>query len=139
MIITLKQSQNRKGVAIMEVLAASVLAGIVITGIAVAMKNITRLSADAKREALVSRLIYNELRTAATKPQITEGQLPPKLIESWDIELITEVIPLTEVTNVDGVILNNLFKIEVTAHFQQNNEQVTRTAETWRNSSFYAR
>jgi len=122
----------------MEVVVAVGIAGIMITGIAVAMKNVTRLSFEAKREAIINRIIYNELTTVATRPRLSEGQLPSRRVEEWDIEIITNITPLTEVLNEDGQVLNNLMKIEVSASFWENSEYVTRTAETWRNTRLYA-
>ena len=130
---------TKKGFAILEVILAVGIAGIMITAISVAMKNISRLSFESKREAVISRIIYNELMVAGTKPNIQEGQLPAKRIDEWEIDIITEITALEDLTNQDGAILNNLFKIEVNASFWENGEYVTRTAETWRNSDIYAR
>lgn len=129
---------QKEGFAIMEAVLAVGIAGIMITAIAIAMKNISRLSFESKREAIISRIIHNELMTHATKPRIQEGQLPSKRIEEWEIEIITNVIPLTEVTNSDGALLDQLFKVEVKATWWEDGDYTTRTAETWRNANLYA-
>jgi len=122
----------------MEVVLAVGIAGVMITAIAIAMKNISKLSFESKREAIISRIIHNELMTHATKPNIQEGQLPSKRIEEWEIEIITNIIPLTEVTNSDGALLDQLFKVEVQATWWEDGDYTTRIAETWRNANLYA-
>ncbi len=130
---------SRGGFVILEAVLAVGIAGIMITGVSLAMRNITRLGYQSKREAVVGRIIANELQLVSTKPRITEGQLPSKLIKEWEIEIISEVTELTDVTNQDGAILNRLFEIKVEASWWEDGGYVTRSAETWRHADLYAR
>ncbi len=129
----------RSGFAILEVVLAVAIAGAMITGIAIAMQNISRLGFETKREAVISRIIHNELRRAMTTPSIAEGTLPTKLIDEWDIQIATTITPLTELTNRDGIILDRLFEVKVEASWWEDGGYVTRTAQTWRHANLYAR
>ena len=126
-----------RGFAILEIVLAVGICGITITSIAVAMQQITRLSADASREAAISRIIGNELFFTTTSPRLIEGQTS-KRVEEWDIEIETHITRLQEVTNQDNATVHNLYKIEVKAVWWEDNGYTERTAETWRYAPLYA-
>jgi len=122
----------------MEAVLAVGIAGVMITAIAVAMRDIARVNFESKREAVISRIIHNELMRATTKPNIQEGQLPTKRINEWEIDVITTITPLAEITNMDDALIDNLFKVEVSATWWEDGDYATRTAETWRHANLYA-
>ena len=58
--------------------------------------------------------------------------------ELRDIEIITNITPLTEVTNMDGALLDQLYKVEVAATWWEDSDYTTRKVETWRLANLYA-
>lgn len=121
---------------LMEAVLALLLFAIVGTALMTALNEVGRMAFEARRESVLTRLLDSELRRAMTVPNLEEGETVTPLDE-LGAEVIAVVKPMEEMENQDGRILQQMFQIEVTAIWWEDNEQKELTAETWRYGRLY--
>ena len=122
----------------MEALLAVAVCGSMATALVVSIQNITKLSFEAKRESALSRIIYNRVMFAATQPRIQEGRSSTR-VEEWDVEIETEITPITDLVTLEGQEITGLFRIVVKAVWWGDSDYESISTETWRNQYLYAR
>ncbi|NNC89833.1 MAG: hypothetical protein HKN82_15355 [Akkermansiaceae bacterium] len=121
----------------MEAVLALMLFAIVSVALITALNETGRLAYEARREAVLARLLDSELRLAMSVPVLEEGEVDKKLDELGGVEIKTIVEPLEEVENQDGQILQQMFRIEVQAVWWENNDWEEMSVETWRYARLY--
>ena len=137
MNIKLHKPKLGRGFAILEALLAVAVCGIMATGIVVAMKSVTRLSFEAKREAALTRIIYNKLMFETTKPRLQEG-FTSERVDEWDVDIETEISPIEDLVDQEGNVVAGLLKVNVRAVWWGDGDYESIDASTWRNPQMYA-
>lgn len=120
----------------MEVMLALLVFAWVGTALASAMYSIGKVANDVRKELVLTRILDSELRRVMTLPQLEEG-VEEFFIEEGEIDLRTEVIPIEELENENGQLLQDMYAIQVTARWRDGLEVYEETVETWRYARLY--
>ena len=133
---TTASTHVRKGFALLEVMLALLIFGWVGTRLASAIYSIGRISNDVRKELVISRVLDSELRRAMSVPQLEERDENYSLEENGiDIHVLVE--PLEEMENEEGRLLQQMYRIVVTAYWWEGLEEFSRPVETWRYARLY--
>lgn len=128
-----------RGFLLMEVILALGIFGIAATAFAVALQKTADLAALTQRELTTTRLLQSALAEAMSYPVLEEGKTTVAVDEmkeqGMEIETTVELMP--EMENEDGQLLQEMYRIEVAAHWFENGVPQEQTAETWRYSRLY--
>lgn len=137
---TLSRIHFRKGrmggFVMLEVLLSVMMFAVAGTALVVALNNVADLSFELHRTQRLSRILDSELRRAMSIPNIEEGQETRSLVE-MGIDIETLVEPMEELANQEGDLLNNMFRIRVSAHWWADGENQSESVETWRYAQLY--
>ncbi|MFC7336318.1 hypothetical protein ACFQY0_03945 [Haloferula chungangensis] len=134
------QSRKARGFLMMEVVLAIGIFAIAATGFAVALARTSDAAALAQRRMQITRILDSALREALSLPVLEEGTTTVSLLEeigAAPVEVDTTIEILNELTNQDGQLLQQMYRIEVTANWYQDGAWNNETAETWRYGRLY--
>ncbi|MCW1886461.1 type II secretion system GspH family protein [Luteolibacter flavescens] len=136
-----RRSRRRaaRGFLLLEVVLALGIFGIAATGFAVALQRTADLAALTQRELTTTRLLQSALAEAMSYPVLEEGTTSIAIDEMAEhgMEIVTTVELLPEMENEDGQLLQEMYRIEVVAHWYENGVPQEQSAETWRYSRLY--
>jgi type II secretory pathway pseudopilin PulG len=124
----------------MEVVLALGIFGMAATAFAIALQRTADAATMAQRRMQIGRILESSLTEALSMPNLEEGKTSVTLLEEIggaEVEVDTLIEPLLEMENQDGQLLQQMFRIEVSAHWYENGEWVEETAETWRYARLY--
>jgi len=107
------------------------------TGYTVALQKAADASDLAAREMQITRILQSALDEAISVVTLEEGELPPQKLEERDIEIVTKYEKMEEMENQDGQLLQDMWRITVTAYFMQGDTEMSRSAVTWRYGRLY--
>ena len=127
--------QPRRGFALLEVLLAVAVFSMAATGFVVALRKTGDIAAATQREVRITRALESALHEALSLPDLEEGKTTLELEDSG-MEIDTLIEPL-EIENQDGQLLQNMFRIEVTVFWLEDDDWQDRSAETWRYANLY--
>lgn len=125
----------RQAWLLLEVVVAMALFSAVVVSYVVALNQTTELSLSAKRDSQVFRLLEGALMEAATLPALTESTYDYTL-EELNMQLRIETQPI-ELYNVDKLLLEDMWLIRATAHWEQDGVTQEEVLETWRYGKMY--
>ena len=131
-----KSASGRRGFLLMEVILALGIFGMAATGFAMALAKTADAAAMAQQRMKIARILDSALTEALSLPVLEEGTTSVVLKEDG-IEVDTRVELIEDLQNLDGKILQEMYRIEVSAHWYEFGEWVEETAETWRYSRLY--
>ena len=126
---------RRSGFALLEVLLAVAVFSMAATGFVVALHKTGKVAAATQREIMITRVLESALHEALSLPTLEEGKTTLELEDSG-MEIDTLIEPI-EIENKDGQLLQEMFRIEVTVFWIENDEWQERSAETWRYGRLY--
>jgi len=106
------------------------------TGLAVAFHRMADAASLAQTELRITRILDSALTEQLSLPTLEEGASQVS-IEGTDIELDIEILPIEDLENQEGELLQNMFHIKITANWFANGAWQARSAETWRNNLMY--
>jgi type II secretory pathway pseudopilin PulG len=131
--------RNASGFLLLEAILAIGVFAIAVTGFAVALSRTADLAALAQRELAITRLLKSALAEAMSYPVLEEGKTSVAVDEMKEqgMEIETNVELLQEMENEDGQLLQEMYRIEVTAHWFEDGAPQEQSAETWRYSRLY--
>ena len=132
----LRQPLKRRGFLLLEVVLALAVFGIAATGFAVAIHQMAKTADAAQQELRITRILESALDEAMSLPTLEEGTTSVTVADS-DIEMDTTIELLPELENEDGQLLQEMYRISVTAHWFQNGSPQERSTETWRYGRMY--
>lgn len=134
-----KPRQRRSGFLLLEVLLALGVFGIACTGFAVALHRTADLASAAQRGVRITRLLESSLAEAMSNPVLEEGTTSVAVEEmsEYDMHIDTTIELLPELENEDGQLLQEMYRVQVTAYWFENAVQQEESAETWRYSRLY--
>jgi type II secretory pathway pseudopilin PulG len=128
--------QQRDGFVLLEQILALMVFAIVGVALVTALNEVGRLASQARKEAVLSRLLDSELRAAMSMPTLEEFEETISL-EEMKVDMTTIVTPMEEMENEDGQLLQQMWLVRVEATWWQDNEWQERSAETWRYGRLY--
>lgn len=129
-------SRPARGYLLLEVVLAMGIFALAATGFTIALQKAADASDMAAREMQVTRMLQSSLDAAISIPVLEEGETSEKL-EERQMEIVTKYEKMEEMENQDGQLLQDMWRITVTAYFLQGNTELERTAVTWRYGRLY--
>lgn len=132
-----KRARSARGYLLLEVVLAMGIFALAATGYTVALQKAADASDMAAREMQITRILQSALDEAISVPNLEEGEMPPQKLEERDIEIVTIYEKMEEMENQDGQLLQDMWRITVTAYFMQGDTEMSRTAVTWRYGRLY--
>jgi prepilin-type N-terminal cleavage/methylation domain-containing protein len=133
--MTTRPIHRRGGFALLEVLLAVAVFSMAATGFVVALHKTGEVAAATQREMKITRVLESALHEALSLPTLEEGKTTLELEDSG-MEIDTLIEPI-EIENQDGQLLQEMFRIEVTVFWIEDDEWQERSAETWRYGRLY--
>lgn len=130
------KSQRARGFLMLEVVLALAVFGIAATGFAVALHRMGDAAELAQREMRITRILENALEEEMSMPALEEGVRTVAAGETG-MELDIRIEPLENFENEDGQLLQEMFRITVTANWFENGQWNERSVETWRYGRMY--
>lgn len=120
----------------MEVVLALGIFAIACTGLVVAFHRMAETATLAQNELRITRILESALAEQLSYPTLEEGtaQIP---VEGTDIELDVEITPIDDLENKDGQLLQEMFRIRITANWFADGKWQSRSVETWRYNLMY--
>jgi type II secretory pathway pseudopilin PulG len=137
---TRRSNHQPRGFLLLEVLLAMGVFAIAVTGFVIALQRTGDLAAATQRQLRVTRILESALTKAMSMPVLEESKESEDVAEmsneAMQIETIVE--PMEEkFQNEDGQFLQEMFRIQVVAHWFENGMPQEEMAETWRYSRLY--
>jgi hypothetical protein len=129
-------SRPARGYLLLEVVLAMGIFALAATGFTIALQKAADASDMAAREMQVTRMLQSSLDAAISIPVLEEGEASEKF-EERGMEIVTKYEKMEEMENQDGQLLQEMWRITVTAYFLQGNTELSRTAVTWRYGRLY--
>lgn len=130
------QPPARRGFLLLEVVLALAVFGLAATGFAVALNRMAETAAAAQRELRITRVLESTLDEYLSLPTLEEG-LTSFRLEDAGIDLDTEIEILDALENENGQLLQEMFRITVTAIWFDRGSWQERSVETWRYGRLY--
>ncbi len=120
----------------MEVVVALGIFAMACTGLVVAFHRMAETATLAQTELQITRILDSALTEQLSFPTLEEGttQIP---VEGTDIELDVVVSPITDLENQNGQLLQEMYRIEITAKWFADGKWQSRSVETWRYNLMY--
>ncbi len=134
------QANHPRGFLMMEVVLALGIFAIAATGFAVAIARTSDAAQLSQRRMQIDRILESALDEALSLPVLEEGVETVSLQETIGdeaVEIDTKIEILDEMENMDGQLLQQMYRIEVTAHWFESGEWQEEMAETWRYGRLY--
>jgi len=134
------RGRRPRGFLLLEVILAIGIFGMAAVGFAVAINRTADAASMAQRRMMITRILDSSLTEALSLPVLEEGVTTVTLDETLGgtaIEIDTLIEPLEEMMNQDGEILQQMFRIQVSAHWYEAGEWMEESAETWRYGRMY--
>jgi prepilin-type N-terminal cleavage/methylation domain-containing protein len=133
---TRSSARLRRGFLLLEVVLALAIFGIAATAFTVAIHRMAAAADLAQSELQVTRILESALDEELSLPTLQEGKKTVSIGTSgMEVDTKTELIE--DLENQDGQLLQETYRIVVTAHWFQNNAWQERSAETWRYGRLY--
>ena len=126
----------RRGFLLLEVVLALGVFGIAATGFAVAIQKMGKAAAAAQEELRVTRILESALDEAISMPLLEEGTTSIKVFDT-DIDLDTSIRLIEDLESEDGQLLQEMYRITVTAYWFRDGVPEERSVETWRFGRMY--
>lgn len=130
----------KRGFLMMEVVLALGIFAIAATGFAIALSRTSDAAQLSQRQMQINRILESALDEALSLPVLEEGSESVSLDEEIGgaaVEIDTRIELLDEIENQDGQLLQQMYRIEVTAHWYERGEWQEEMAETWRYGRLY--
>ena len=130
------RQRTRKGYLLLEVVLAMAIFSLAATGFTLALQKAADASDMAAREMQITRILASALDEALAVPVLEEGEAVMELDERQvDIQTVYE--RMEEMENQDGQLLQDMWRITVTAFYMQDGADMARSAVTWRYGRLY--
>ena len=133
--MTVRTIQPRRGFARLEVLLAVAVFSMAATGFVVALHKTGEVAAATQREVRITRALESALHEALSLPTLEEGKTTLELEDSvFEIDTLIEAL---DMENQEGQLLQEMYRIEVTVFWLEEDEWQERSAETCRYARIY--
>lgn len=132
----LSTHSGRRGFLLLEMVLALAVFGIAATGFAVALHRMSDVATLSQSELRITRILDSALDETLSLPSLEEGETDTQVGETG-IELHTTIEPIEDMENEDGMVLQEMYRIEIVARWYANGAWQERTVETWRYGRMY--
>jgi prepilin-type N-terminal cleavage/methylation domain-containing protein len=126
----------RRGFLLLEVVLALAVFGIAATGFAVAIHRMGGTVELAQTELRITRILESALDEAISVPTLEVGNVTTNVTDT-NIEIDTTIELIEDLKSEEGQMLQEMYRIRVTAHWYQDGAWNERVAETWRFGRMY--
>ncbi len=140
MIANSKARALNKGVVIFEIILALSFFAITAVAFTTALQQTGRVAQLAEEEVSIARIMDSAMTDALSRQVMEEGEEVVELKEFGDqrkLNVKTAILPIDFLENKDGQLLEQMFRIEITATWNDGSELVERKSHTWRNAQIY--
>jgi len=127
---------RKRGFMLFEVVLALGIFAAAATGFVVALHRMAATAEMAQREMRLTRILDSALYEALSLPELEEGVTTVTVVETG-MEIDTRIELMEQLENQDGQLLQEMFRIEVTAVWFENGEWRRRGVETLRYGRMY--
>lgn len=128
-------TRKNRGFLLMEALIALTMFAVMAVGFAKALTVIRRNSMLVEHRMQMTEIVDSALRETLTLPTLEEGETIIDL-EERDMEILTTVEPM-EIENEEGRLLQQMFRVTVSARWYEDGLEKIETAEGWRYLRLY--
>ena len=125
-----------KGFLLLEMVLALAVFAMVSTGFVVALQRMSSAATQARDELQVTRILETALNETLSLPVLEEGELSD-VAGDGKYDILAVVEPIEDLQNEEGVDLNDMFSIRISARWYENGEWQEREIETWRYARLY--
>ncbi|MGE9268941.1 MAG: hypothetical protein ACQKBY_12665 [Verrucomicrobiales bacterium] len=130
-----RRERGRGGFLLMEAVMALLIFSIMAVSFTTALKLIRQNSMAVEQRMKVTQILDSALTEMMSLPTLEEGEIVREL-EEKEMVLVTLVEPL-ELENYNGEVLEEMYRVRVTAEWYEDNEIKRQSAEAWRNLRLY--
>lgn len=127
---------STRGFMLLEVLLALGVFSAAAVGFAIALHRMAATAEMAQREMRITRILDSALLETLSLPAMEEGVTTTTVAENG-MEIDTRIEIVDDLENQDGALLQDIFRIEVTANWFENGEWQKRSVETLRYGRMY--
>ncbi len=127
---------HKRGFLLLEMVLALAIFSMATTGFVVALHQMSQAASLSQQETRVGRILESALSEAISAP-VLEPREDRYELGDTGVEIWTVVEPLEELQTEDGSVLQEMYRVEVTARWYENGVWEERSAETWRYGLMY--
>ncbi len=125
-----------KGYLLLEMVLALGIFALVTTGFVVALQRMASASTQARDELKITRILETALNETLSLPVLEEGEMTD-VAGDGKYDILAVIAPIEDLQNEEGLDLNDLFSIRITARWYENGDLHEREVETWRYARLY--
>ena len=129
------KSSQRSGFLLMEAVLALMIFAIMSVGFTRALSAMRKNSSLIEERMMVAQIVDSALTEAMTLQTLEEGETRTYVQEN-EMDLLTVVEPL-EFENLEGQLLQQMFRVTVTGTWFKNGQNHEVSAEGWRYLQLY--
>ncbi len=126
----------KRGFLLLEMVLALTVFGMAATGFVVALQRMSAAASLAQSELRITRILDSALDETISLPVLEEGTSNSTVGETG-IELDTTIELIDDLTNEEGINLQEMYRIEILARWYDNGKWQDRRVETWRYGRMY--
>lgn len=119
----------------MEVIISLFIFALIATSFTRALGSLWRSTSFVKEELVISQIMQSALQETLYLPRLEEGSFEV-YIEERDVDVETIVTPL-EIENIDGILLQQMWEVQVIARYEQDGVDEERSVRGWRYLPLY--
>ena len=128
--------RQRRAFLLLEMVLAIMVFAIASTGFAMALRGMSKTASIAQTELQVTRILESALNEVLSLPILEEGEMTD-VAGDGSIDILAVVEPIEDLENEDGVVLNEMFRITISARWYEGGDWEEREIETWRYARLY--
>jgi type II secretory pathway pseudopilin PulG len=123
------------GFLLLEMILALAIFSMAATGFIVALHRMSKVVARAQSELKITQVLESALNEAMAMPTLEAGETDLENGSGFAIHRLIE--PVEGLENQDGLELNEIYRIRITARWYDSSNWQERVAETWRYGPMY--
>lgn len=130
--------RSRQGYLLLEMVLALSIFAMVSTGFVVALQRMSSAATQARDELKVTRILETAMNEILSLPVMEEGEMTD-VAGDGKYDILAVIEPIEDLQNEEGMDLNEMFRIRISARWYENGEWQERDIETWRYARLYQR
>jgi type II secretory pathway pseudopilin PulG len=134
--MTLPNHGGKRGFLLLEMVLALAVFSMATTGFVVALHRMSKTADYAQSELRITRILDSALDETLSLPVLEEGETETEVGDTG-IELRTIIEPIDDLENEEGMVLQEMYRIEISARWYANGAWQNRQVETWRYGRMY--
>lgn len=127
--------RHRRGFLLFEVILALAVFAAAGVSFALIFHNMAKSASVTQNELRITRILESALDETLSLPVLEEGTIDAEAPNG--MRIITKIEILDNLETMEGQLLQDMFRITVTARWYDMGEWKERSAETWRYGRMY--